>query len=86
MVRELNNLGSLAMILVFVGLLLALNVYVVGQVRTQINDTNSTNILNQVLNALAIIPQWLPLIVIVVMVGLIIGIFLSVFGGRRGVR
>ncbi len=91
--QVLNGLGALGIGIASFTILIAVIFLVLAQVSTQIASVNNAanvsadqsvgqNATRTMTNAVADIPGWIPLIVIVAIGGLILGM-VAVFGGRR---
>jgi hypothetical protein len=80
-------LGVILMV-VMAGIVGVVAVKIIDDVGALINNTQARNIANKGLNSIDVTFNWLPLIVIVSLAGLMIyllfkGVFSSIFGGRR---
>ena len=84
---QLENFGGLIQTLGFLAILLAVIFLVVAEVQKQVavtsgvwNTSNSSswttsyNATNEVMNSMATVPSWLPIIVITVIGGLLLGL------------
>ena len=81
---QLDNLGGLIQTLGFLAILLAVVFLVVAQIRTQVIAVENAssddvkgygmNATAQVLNSMADIPNWIPVIVITIIGGILLGL------------
>ena len=87
----IEQLSSLIIPLVAIGIVLVIGFLIMAEVKTQVeaqpctkSDCNTTaiNATNDVINAIADIPGWLPIIVITVIGALLIGL-VTMFGRTR---
>lgn len=81
--QSLGGLQNVVWLLVVIGIMLAIGLVVLSELK----DTDSINgeaevALNETIDAVATIPQWLPIVVIVIIAVIIIGL-VSMFKGRQ---
>ena len=82
---SIGNLQGIIMTLLAIGILLGIGFFVLESFRDQIEDTASDGAnassyqgVNKTINALAEIPKWLSIIVIIAIVGILLAIVFSV--------
>ena len=80
---ELDQLQSVVITLVVIGIVAGLGLIVLGEFMDQTDDATATSGINDTLQAVAGIPAWLPLIVLVLVIGIILAIVFRVLPGAR---
>ena len=81
---ELDQLQSVIITLVVVGIVAGLGLIVLGEFMGQTDDAVAQGGINDTLQAIAGIPAWLPLIILVLIIGIILAIVFRVLPGARG--
>lgn len=85
----MNNLHGLVYSLLLLALVVVIGLVVLAENGEQVLDiagasSFADNASNEMQAGVAEIPGWVPLLVIVIMAGVIIGVVRSAFGGGRG--
>ena len=80
---EIDQLQSVVITLVVIGIVLGLGVIVLGEFMDETDDATATDRINETLQAVGSIGGWLSLIVLVVVIGIILAIVFRVLPGAR---
>ncbi len=79
-----GNIYPFVLALVLVGVVLGIGIYVLSQVKSQLStDAVASNAVNSTMNALAGIPTWLTIIVVVAMAAIVLALIMTAFGQNR---
>jgi len=80
---ELDQLQSVVITLVVIGIVAGLGLIVLAEFMDETDDATASDGINDTLQAIAGIPAWLPLIVLVLVIGIILAIVFRVLPGSR---
>ena len=83
-----SQLSSVALLFVLIGVTLGIGAYILSQISTTAGWAVTSTEYAAVSNAttgIANIAEWLPIIGLVIAAGVVIGVLVMAFSGRRGV-
>ena len=80
---EIDQLQSVVITLVVIGIVLGLGLIVLGEFMDETDDEDATDGINDTLQAIGDISGWLSLIVLVIVIGIILAIVFRVLPGAR---
>jgi len=80
---EIDQLQSVVITLVVIGIVLGLGLIVLGEFMDETDDADATSGINDTLQAIGDISGWLSLIVLVIVIGIILAIVFRVLPGAR---
>jgi len=83
-----SQLSSVAMLFVLTGVTLGIGAYVLSSIQTTAGWATTSDeyiAVENATDAIATLADWLPLIGLVIAAGVVIGVLVMAFSGRRGV-
>ena len=81
----IGGIYSFVLTLVLVGVVIGVGIYVLAQVKSNIDDTTAQAAINDTIGAIDDIPTWLVIIVVVAMAAIVLALIMGAFG-RTGMR